>query len=395
MPLPRRIRSLVVHLALAVMVLCGAAATSSAQAHFEGTIGPGSLYEIDVPAAWNGDLVLYAHGIVQPGLPVAAPTTQDGYNILRDYLLANGFALAASSYSGNGWSLADAVRRTHQLSGIVVSKIGQPRRTLLVGHSMGALAIVKLAEKYPTQYDGVLAMCGPLGGARAELQYAGDVRVTFDYYFPGVLPGTTFDVPPGTQYLTPFDPGGPSPLFLSVFATISADPAATAQWVSAAKLPYANATELGNSALYVIGFLMRYTNDFIDRVNGKMPYENSLTEYEVQVSPDSATNAFLSAQLNAGITRLDADPAAINYYEHNYTPTGQIGIPVITLHTTRDPGIPFAHEARFAALVANAGSAQWLVQRPIDRWGHCAFTPNEVASAFTDLVVWVSSGQRP
>jgi hypothetical protein len=67
---------------------------------------------------------------------------------------------------------------------------------------------------------------------------------------------------------------------------------------------------------------------------------------------------------------------------------------LITLHTTRDPAIPFSHEAMFAETVAAAGRSGQLVQRPIDRWGHCAFTPSEVDAAFTDLVGWVNSGQR-
>lgn len=393
--MPSRTHLFPVSVTLAVFVLCSAAGTASAQAHFEGAIGPGSMYEIDVPASWNGDLVLYAHGIVEPSQPVAPPTTQDGYDALRSHLLGNGFAVAASSYSSNGWSLADAVHRTQQLNGIAVSKIGQPGHTFLVGHSMGALAVVKLAETYPTQFDGVLAMCGPLGGAVEEIQYAADARVAFDYYFPGVLPGTTFDVPPGTVYLSPFDPGGPSALFMSVYLALAANPSATAQWASAAKLPYADGAELGNSALYMVGFLLRYTNDLIARVNGQIPYDNSQVEYRVNVSALPGVNDFLSAQLNAGVTRFEADPAAINYYDHNYKPTGQVDIPVITLHTTRDPAIPFGHESRFAAAVANAGQTEWLVQRPIDRWGHCAFQPSEVESAFADLVAWVNSGVHP
>jgi len=34
--------------------------------HLEGQIGPGAIYAIDVPANWNGDLVLYAHGYTTP-----------------------------------------------------------------------------------------------------------------------------------------------------------------------------------------------------------------------------------------------------------------------------------------------------------------------------------------
>jgi pimeloyl-ACP methyl ester carboxylesterase len=384
--------------AMAALLLCAMLALPAqvhAQTHFQGAIGPGSTYEIDVPATWNGDLVLYAHGIVQADQPVALPTVADGYDQVRAALLTAGYAIAASSYSSNGWSLADAVRRTHQLSGIFASKAGQPHRTLLVGHSLGALVIVKLAEMFPGQYDGVLSMCGPLGGALQELQYAGDARVTFDFYFPGVLPGTPFSVPPGTEYLSPFDPGGPSQLFLNVAGALGANPFATLQWATAARLPFNNAAELGYSALYVVGFVLGYTNDFIERVHGKIPYDNLETIYQVNVTPDPATNAYLSGLLNAGVARIDADRAALNYYEHNYTPTGDIGIPVLTMHTTRDPGIPYEHENIFAAAVAAAGRSALLAQRPIDRWGHCGFTPAEVQTAFGDLVQWVETGIKP
>ena len=73
----------------------------------------------------------------------------------------------------------------------------------------------------------------------------------------------------------------------------------------------------------------------------------------------------------------------------------KIGVPVLTVHTTRDPGIPFSHEELFAATVGAAGRSDLLVQRPIDRWGHCAITPGEIQAAFADLVEWVTTGQRP
>jgi pimeloyl-ACP methyl ester carboxylesterase len=384
--------------AMAALLLCAMLALPAqvhAQTHVQGAIGPGSTYEIDVPATWNGDLIVYAHGIVQADQPVALPTVEDGYDQVRAALLAAGYAIAASSYSSNGWSLADAVRRTHQLSGIFASTAGHPRRTLLVGHSLGALAIVKLAETFPGQYDGVLSMCGPLGGALQELRYAGDARVTFDFYFPGVLPGTPFSVPPGTEYLSPFDPGGPSQLFLNVAAALGAHPFTTLQWATAARLPFSNAAELGQSALYVVGFVLGYTNDFIERVHGKIPYDNLETIYQVNVTPDPATNAYLSGLLNAGVARFAADRAALNYYEHNDTPTGDIGIPVLTMHTTRDPGIPYEHENIFATAVAAARRSALLAQRPIDRWGHCMFTPAEVQTAFGNLVQWVETGIKP
>ena len=385
-------------LTLAVLVAVALAlvpASSRAQTHLEGAIGPGSTYEIDVPAAWNGGLVIYAHGLVPADVPVLPPSLQPRYDELRTAMLASGFALAASSYSSNGWAVADAVRRTHQLRGIFADQVATPRRTFLIGASLGALVTVKLSETYPGQYDGALAMCGPLGGALAELQYTGDARVIFDYYFPGVLPGTPFEVPPGTSFLSPFEPGGPSPLFLSVVAALAADPAATIRWAAAANLPFNDMAELANSALYIIDFILANTNDLIDRVNGKLPFENAETEYVVDATADPVLNAFLSAVLNGGVGRFDADRAAVNYYDRNYTPSGQIGIPVVTLHTTRDPAIPFVHEAMFAAAVAAAGRSQLLVQQPIDRWGHCTFTGEEIQMAFGGLVQWVETGVKP
>jgi len=372
-----------------------APASAHAQSHFEGEIGPGSSYEIDVPTNWNGALVVYAHGITQADLPVMPPSMQPEYNELRIALLSGGFALAASGYSSNGWALADAVRRTHQLSGIFKSKVGEPRRTYLMGASLGALVAVKLAETQARQYDGALALCGPVGGALPELQYIGDGRVIFDYYFPGMLPGSQFEVPPGTAFLSPLDPGGPSPLFLSVVAALATNPDRTVRWASAANLPFTNMAELANSALYFLGFSLRYTNDFVDRVNGKLPYDNSDTTYVVDATSDAVLNAFLSGVLNANVERFDGDRAAVNYYDHNYTPSGRIGIPVLTLHTTRDPAIPFSHETVFAATVAGAGRSSLLAQRPIDRWGHCAFEPAEVQAALGSLVQWVETGLKP
>src|SRR5258706_10855221 len=114
-----RICALAPRIAIVVSLFCGTPALVTAQSHYEGSAGPGALYEIDVPAEWNGDLVLYAHGIVQASEAVTLPSGQDRFDVLRAHLLASGYAVAASSYSTNGWSLADAVRRTHQLSGLV------------------------------------------------------------------------------------------------------------------------------------------------------------------------------------------------------------------------------------------------------------------------------------
>ena len=97
-----RLRSLVLLLCL----LAACTNSSKATPHptptsLSGTIGA-AQYEIDVPAAWNGDLLLFSHGYVAPGSPngvQAAPTVD-----ARTWLASHGYAMAGSSYSSTGWA---------------------------------------------------------------------------------------------------------------------------------------------------------------------------------------------------------------------------------------------------------------------------------------------------
>jgi len=55
----------------------------------------------------------------------------------------------------------------------------------------------------------------------------------------------------------------------------------------------------------------------------------------------------------------------------------------LTLHTTRDPVVPLFHETIYAGLAP----AALLVQRTVNRFGHCTFN--------NDLVRWFTEGTRP
>ena len=57
---------------------------------------------------------------------------------------------------------------------------------------------------------------------------------------------------------------------------------------------------------------------------------------------------------------------------------------------TRDPVVPFFHED----LLAQVATGPWLVQRNIDRYGHCNFTVGELMVNFDELVSWVHSRRR-
>ena len=184
-----------IHIAISVICLLVATGISAAlPPDTEVVTGEwqGALYAIYVPASWNGSLVLYAHGYVAPNEPIALPSYIDEF---RDILLEDGYAFAYSSYSENGWAVREGFKETEHLLPLFRSNFGSPNSVYVIGHSMGGLIAVMLAEKHHGKYDGALPICGAIGGGVMALGYVTEVRILFDAYYPGVIPGGALDIP--------------------------------------------------------------------------------------------------------------------------------------------------------------------------------------------------------
>lgn len=352
-----------------------------------GRTGPGSSYALLVPPHWNGELVLYVKGYVQPFLE---PTLDMEIPGVRDWLLTEGFAVAWSSYSETGYAVRDGWQRTHQLRGLFASEFGQPVRTYLVGLSLGGLVAEFLAERFPSQYDGTLAMCAPLGGGRMNADYVAHFRVAFDYFYPGVLPGTLYSMPEG-YLLIPPDPatGFPgSPAFHAVVNAVAGNPFPAMEMANLEQidLAYADPGELVTSFLNVLGYQINGANALAERHMGKGFFDNAATWYSGSSDDDA---------LNAGIQRFSADPAAERYLERWWNPTGAIARPFVSIHTSRDPIVPIRSSDVFAARVATAGASHLLLQRTIEGFGHCGFGAPDIPMAFQTLVSWVQTGTKP
>src|SRR6266567_9278240 len=94
--------------ALALVVGTLGSDTASAAGAIDVTgINDDAAYRIEIPANWNGDLVLYSHGYVAPG--AANPPTDVGDPLTGAYLKSQGYALAGSAYSSTGWAVKDAL----------------------------------------------------------------------------------------------------------------------------------------------------------------------------------------------------------------------------------------------------------------------------------------------
>lgn len=346
--------------------------------HLEGNIGPGARWSIDRPANWNGDLVVWLHGYSNPAQPIALPA----FGPMRDALLAQGYAVVASSYSENGYAVKEATIQSHQLRGVFVSHVGEPERTFLVGVSLGGIVGAILTDKYPGQYDGSLLVSGVLGGSDDEITYIGDVRVLFDVAYPGVLPGTLDRVPEDVNL---------SQALGRAQAAILANPAnlGIIAGLARVKPEYSNTTELVTSILNAIGFQLQGANDLLARTHGHKFFENRNWTYSGPV-PQA-----LADHVNANVARYAATPDAEAYLAHYGEPVGDLQIPVITIHNRWDPVVPYAHEALYAAAVAAHGGSSKLLQRTVSRYGHVAVLPSEVVASLNDLAQWVETGTRP
>ncbi len=145
----------------------------------------GAKFRIDVPENWNGGLVVYCHGYDASPVAYKEGKLPPIFAIFTE----QGYALAQSGYAAGGWAVEQAVTDIENLRRYFTTNYGKPKETYITGHSMGGFLTMLMIEQYPNAYDAGLALCGPLAPASYFMgRGAFDLRVVFDYYFPGALP---------------------------------------------------------------------------------------------------------------------------------------------------------------------------------------------------------------
>jgi pimeloyl-ACP methyl ester carboxylesterase len=197
---------------------------------------------------------------------------------VMDLLTAQGVAVAASSYSDNGWVVKDGAQRTHQLLGIFTSKFGLATRVYAAGGSMGGLIAIKLIETYPGEFAGALLACPVAGGSRAQLDYGANVYALFDLFYPGVLPHIDVDDP------QPID--ATSQIVLPAIAAMTNDPsgALAIASIDQTPVPFANGLELIESIVTPLAGAAGYA-ETLELTHGQWPFDNSYTQYTGPCTP--------------------------------------------------------------------------------------------------------------
>ncbi len=338
----------------------------------------GALWQVCLPEQdWNGDLVIFTPGYTAVGAPLGLPglALPDGTSI-SDVLLQRGFAFATTSYRANGLVVLEGMADIQELVTLFPTIVGQaPARTYLVGVSQGGLITTLLLEQSPELFSGGLALCAPIGNFKRQIDYWGDFRVLFDYFFPGVLPDSPIAIPfsvmdswegmyvPQIEQVLAAHPQAAQELMITARAMV--DPSMPAMHIT--------------TTLNVLWYNVFATNDANARLGGN-PYGNRDRWYL------GSRNDRL---LNRQVARFDADPQALAALAA-YETTGNLTVPLVTLHTLGDDVVRFDQALRYQHKVIASGQRRYLDTLPIVRYGHCNFTQTELQAAFGLLLLRVT-----
>src|ERR1700741_3570048 len=179
-------------IAVIAVLIFSIAQTSHAQASpttRTGFLSDGAAYLMEVPPNCNGTLFLYSHGYVAPGS--ANPGLDVGDPATGAYMLAQGFALAGSSYATTGWAIHEALDDQIAVLDLFDSMFGHPTTTIAWGHSLGGIITAGLIQRNPKRFSAAQPMCGVLSGGVATWNTALDGAFAFKTL---LAPGTGLQI---------------------------------------------------------------------------------------------------------------------------------------------------------------------------------------------------------
>jgi predicted esterase len=394
---------MVKRLLVTIVVLLGVLtpAAGAAAATFEGEHS-GANYKIVVPDAWNGTLVVLAHGYrdkADHAGEVDNRSAMDaGFTAIANGLAAQGYAVAATSYRDNGWAVKESIHDITALRALFNGLVGKPETALLMGFSLGSFVTAELAEKRSGLFDGYLPACGVLAGAPRA----------WDAGAAGMLAyKLIFGLPP--SWGTPADADNDVDFETEVFPTLFGqvlDPLNYGKWefirlVSGARGPTVPLPPvLYPSWLFTNFFFFTEARAEAERRAGGPYVQNVTHSYSLPASEQAylASLGFNAAPVLAAMNaseRFSGKQSARNYMSHYATFTGRLSDPVLTIHTKWDTLVPWPHESAYAETVAAAGASDLLVQASTNGLGHCNFSANEIGASVALLESWVETGVKP
>jgi len=340
----------------------------------------GGLYRIEIPENWNGELVLDAHGYA-PNTGTNGSTLRVGNSPVREHLIQNGYAWAASSYRCNGYVPGQGLLDTMALTDLFTKTNNgrAPQRVYLTGTSMGGHITLLGMHEFPTTFAGGLAMC-PAGPELFDFfaATAGAAEVITGVQLK--LDTMQADLAKMNDILgKPPDYTEKGRQLASVEIQISGGPRPFAAEGLASGGRFA-----GNISGAALAGSITPTNRAAMTTHIKYAIDDDL--------------GLTADALNKGARRKAIDAAFRNPmgpYDEVVPFDGKLERPVLTMHGTGDLFVPIFLEQVLKRAVEASGKQQLLTQRIYRIAGHCGFSQPEMIRAFDDLTTWVKQGTKP
>jgi pimeloyl-ACP methyl ester carboxylesterase len=404
---------------LGFAVLLLGLATGSAQAQatvtaIPGTLPDGATYLLEVPSNWNGVLLLYSHGYVTPGS--LNPAQVAGDPVTAAAMLAQGFALAGSSYATTGWAIQQALPDQIATLDAFIAAVGKPKVTVAWGHSLGGIITAGLIQDFPRRFDAAMPLCGVLAGGVGTWNQALDAEVAFKTLLAPDAPLQLVNITDPTANLTLAEeilavaqttPQGRARIALSNalsdtpgwFTPLSPEPAAN-------DFADQEANQFLWSADVDFPFVFALRAELEARAGGNVSF-NTGVDYRKQLEKSRDKDEVFALYQTAGLsldadldalnatTRIKSDLSAQKYLEKYIIFDGQIHVPVLSMHTTGDGLVIVENEQAYRKVVDEFGNGRFLRQTFIHRAGHCAFTPAETVTLFGELFDRLETGHWP
>lgn len=359
---------------------------------YRGADQNGANYWIAIPHQWNRSLVVHAHG----GPRMSHATNDNNVEDLERFAVTvkQGFAWAGSAYRRPGYGVKLAAEDVENLRQLFVARFGQPRRTILHGQSWGGNIAAKAIEMFPgardgkPAYDGVVLTNGMLAGGTRNYLHRADLRAVYQFYC--------------NNHPRPDEPQYPLWMGLPPDATLkNKELAARADECLGLARPAAERSPAQQRRLANILGVIRVPErslqshlnwatftfrDLVKRNGHGNPFDNRHVVY--RGSDDDAA-------LNRGVTRFDADPAAVAALAAESDLNGKVDVPVITLHAIGDPVAMVEYEDAYRATLQAAGRDHLLLQAFTREHEHSKLADPQYVAVFATLLDWIDSGKKP
>jgi len=353
--------------------LAASATAAVAQQVITGRTGSNAYYRIEVPAAWNGHLVIWNHEF---DLSPPAPVSHTDLGPLADLQLFEGYAVAASSYRLSDWAVFETNTDLKNLYDIFRRTVGTPGQVILTGASLGGIVTIEAVEQGNVgNVTGALTMCGPLAGSR-NWDGALDIRLVYDAVC-GAVPGAA--IPGGAEGLpknSAFSPADLQAAISACFESAGGD-VRLAWFLGITKIP---PSFIATDMAYVTFAMSSLVHD-PRKLAGQVGTGNELVDYG-------------NPGINALIMRVVPNPGAAHKLDAFYTPTGDTrGAKVVSIHTDLDGFIIVENEGEYAKIASPQDFTTAVVRESTP--SHCGFTAAEAVAAWESLRAWLAGAPQP